>query len=199
MFPGFGSWDGVDKNARLQKRLNGWKYPCALKFRCTWNTADALQWPEGQNECSQCTQAEKGFHHYPATFWFLGTFLNAEVSSWNWFFFFCFRKACTQVITVIFRGDNLPKIKEIPFWNFICTVSSSGGKNDISVPFPPKHQWKEHRVRNTLLQGFAWRFKTQTIMKTKYELSRKHFLLSQKAGTRREQALINNLLSAAHN
>lgn len=81
IFPAFGSWDGVDKNARLQKRLNGWKYPHVLKFRFTWNTADDLQWPEGQNESSQCTQAEKGFTLYPATFWFLGTFLNAEVSS----------------------------------------------------------------------------------------------------------------------
>lgn len=74
IFPAFGSWDGVDKNARLQKRLNGWKYPHVLKFRFTWNTADDLQWPEGQNESSQHTQAEKGFTLYPATFWFLGTF-----------------------------------------------------------------------------------------------------------------------------
>lgn len=27
IFPGFGSWDGVDRNARLQKRLSGLKYP----------------------------------------------------------------------------------------------------------------------------------------------------------------------------
>lgn len=32
MLPGFGSWDGVNKNARVQKRLNGLKYPCALKL-----------------------------------------------------------------------------------------------------------------------------------------------------------------------
>lgn len=70
IFPGFGSWDG-DKNASLQKRLNGLKYLYVLKFRLTWNTEDDLQRPEqAQNER---TQAEKGFKHYPATFWFLGT------------------------------------------------------------------------------------------------------------------------------
>lgn len=38
IFPHFGSWDGVDKNARLQKRLSGLKYPHVLKIRFNWNS-----------------------------------------------------------------------------------------------------------------------------------------------------------------
>lgn len=69
IFPGFVSWDGVGKNARLQKRLNGLTYPYVFKFRFTWKREHDLQCPVGQNDCSQCSQAEKGCKHKCKCIW----------------------------------------------------------------------------------------------------------------------------------
>lgn len=116
--------------------------------------------------------------------------------------FFCLWKASTQVITVIFRRDNLPKIREIPFWNFIWLWAHLVERMTFQYVF----------LQNTSGRSTEWGIlcfrvlpdasRHKQLLKTKYELSRKHFLLSRKAGTQKptgRQALIINLLSVAHN
>lgn len=126
MLPGFGSWNGVDKNATLQKRLNGLNTPvCSNSVYLEHRRWSAV----GQNKCSQLKRDSTTTCHVLVSkdFW-MQKWAPETVN-------FCPWKSCTQVITVIFRGDNLPKISEIPFWNFICTMSSSSGKNDFQYLF----------------------------------------------------------------